>query len=155
MIRLNKITDYGVVVLSFLATRRGATVTTAEVAADTGVPVPTVAKILKILARAGIVASLRGAGGGYALARPAAEITIAQIVEALEGPIVLAECVDGSENQCGVEMLCPMRGGWNRISEAIAAALSEVTLLDMITPPDFPLPEGGMPASGADRGREA
>ncbi len=154
MIKLNKITDYGVVVLSFLATRRGATVTTAEIAADTGVPVPPVAKILKILARAGIVCSLRGAGGGYALARPAADISIAQIVEALEGPIALAECVDGSENQCGVEMLCPMRGGWNRISEAIASALSEVTLLDMITPPDFPVSAGGMPGTETAGRRE-
>ena len=75
----------------------------------------------------------RGAAGGYALSRAADEITVAQIIQALEGPIALTACVDGSSDQCDVESLCPMRGNWDKVNKAIYKALSELTLEDMST----------------------
>ena len=142
MIRLSKMTDYAVVMLSHMAAREGEVYTTCRLADRTAVPEPTAAKILKHLAKAGILASQRGSNGGYELARPAAEISVAEIIVALDGPIALAACVDGSEDHCGVERLCSMRGNWNRVTRAIRAALEEITLADMALPFAFsPAPE--------------
>ena len=80
------------------------------------------------------MASHRGAHGGYSLARSPADISVADLVEALEGPVALTACVDGAEGSCGVEAVCPMRGGWDRVNTAIRAALDSVTLADMLTP---------------------
>ena len=98
------------------------------------VPEPTAAKVLKLLARASLLASQRGSNGGYELARPAAEITVAEIIVALDGPIALAACVEGSLDHCGVEQLCSMRGNWNRVNRAIREALEDITLADMARP---------------------
>src|SRR5690606_19453958 len=107
----------------------------AQQIADLGaLPLPTVAKLLNSLARAGIVASHRGATGGYALGRPTSEITVADIVQALEGPIALTACVEGSSDPCGVSSLCPMAGNWNKVNQAIHSALASVTLADMTLP---------------------
>ena len=92
------------------------------------------AKLLKQLTSTGLVASRRGAGGGYALGRPATEITVASIIDALEGPIALAACVDGSVEQCEVEGICPMRGNWNPVNQVIRRALEEVSLHEMAAP---------------------
>ena len=73
----------------------------------------------------------RGATGGYTLDRPADEVSMAQIIQAMEGPIALTACVEGSGNHCEVECLCPMRGNWEQVNRAIHKALSEVTLADM------------------------
>jgi FeS assembly SUF system regulator len=138
MIKLNRLTDYGVVLMARLAReehRSEDTVLTAgQLAAESGVPAPTVAKILKQLTAAGLVVSQRGAGGGYALSRSAEEITAADIIDVLEGPVLLTACVDGSGDECGVEALCPMRGNWNKVNEAIRHALTEVSLVDMAAP---------------------
>lgn len=134
MIRLNRLTDYGVVLMAQLARAEGAVETASHLSAANGVPLPTAAKILKQLAAAGLIVSHRGAAGGYALSRPAARITVAEIVAALEGPIVLTACVEGSVEHCGVEALCPMRGNWNRVNEVIQRALTEVTLAEMAEP---------------------
>ena len=134
MFRLNRLTDYAVVVMSQMATRQEATSTAAEISRDTGVPLPTVAKVLNVLARGGLILSQRGASGGYALSRPAEEIGVADIIQAIEGPIALTACVDGSTAHCDVEGLCPMRGGWDKVNEAIRQALDQVTLADMVRP---------------------
>ena len=134
MIRLSKLTDYAVVMLSHMAAREGEVYTACRLADRTALPEPTVAKILKQLARAGILGSQRGSNGGYGLARPATEITVAEIIVALDGPIALAACVDGSDDHCGVERLCSMRGNWNRVNRAIRDALEDVTLADMAVP---------------------
>ncbi len=131
MLRLNRLTDYGIVVLAQMASAPGAQRSAQQIAHDTAVPLPTVAKLLNALARAGIVVSARGASGGYGLARAAGEITIAEVVQALEGPIALTACVDGSSDSCDVESLCPMRGNWEQVNHAIRKALQEVTLADM------------------------
>ncbi len=131
MIRLNRLTDYAIVVLSQMAQDRETVRTATQVSRGTGVPLPTVAKLLKTLARSGILASHRGANGGYTLGYAPEDISVAQIVGALEGPIALTACVDGSDDNCGVESLCPMRGNWNKVNAAIRQALGDISLADM------------------------
>lgn len=140
MIRLSKLTDYAIVVMSEMARRMGTVHTVSQLAERTGVPAPTVAKLMKALAPAGLMTSHRGAAGGYALARPAESITVADIVVALDGPIALTACVEGAGEECGVERLCPMRGGWEKINRAIRNALEQVTLADMMAGPWVPPP---------------
>lgn len=147
MVRLNRLTDYAVVVMVHLARARGV-VTAARLSRDTGLPQPTVAKVLALLAKAGLVAAQRGASGGYALSRGAAVISAAEIVEAVEGPITLAACVTGAERECDLEASCVMRGHWDKVNAAIAEALEGVSLEDMarprypfLEPPGGPRPE--------------
>lgn len=130
LLRLSKLTDYAVVVLTRLAHVDGL-VTSPGVAATTGIPEPTVAKVLKALTQAGLVTSRRGAHGGYRLARPLAQIPISDVIVALEGPIALTACVDGAHGFCEAEKLCPMRGRWDPVNDAIRGALSAITLADM------------------------
>ena len=137
MIKLSRLTYYGVVVMSQMAQNISAMKTAPELAASTGVPTPTVSKLLKLLVRGGLVESRRGVNGGYALTKNINDITAADIIEALEGPVALTACVDGSEADCGVESLCPMRGGWEKVNRAIRAALEEVTLAELSQPADF------------------
>jgi FeS assembly SUF system regulator len=130
MLRLSKLTDYAVVVLVRLS--RGEVVQTSPgIAASTGIPEPTVAKVLKALACSGLVASQRGAHGGYRLMRPLGAIPIADVIEAIEGPIALTACVDGGTGLCEAERICPMRGRWDPVNEAIHQALTNITLADM------------------------
>lgn len=104
-------------------------------AAATGVPEPTVRKVLKTLAHAGIVGSVRGTHGGYVLARPAADITVADVVIAVEGPIAVTECAsEATAGACDLEGRCNVQGPWQRISAAIRDALAGLTLADMAAP---------------------
>ncbi|TQV79055.1 SUF system Fe-S cluster assembly regulator [Denitrobaculum tricleocarpae] len=144
MFRLNRLTDYAVVVMSQMAMRPEKTNSAQEIAAESGVPLPTVSKLLGTLTRAGLMTSQRGATGGYVLSRSAESITMAEIIQALEGPIALTACVEGAESNCEVESLCPMRGNWNRVNSAIHSALSSVTLADM----SMSMPMFGVPAPG-------
>ena len=134
MLRLNRITDYAVVVLSQMAREPDRLVTAPQLAEDTQVPQPTVAKVLKALARGGVLTSHRGASGGYALARAPETISMLEVIRALEGPVSLTDCVDGAEGDCNVENLCPMRGNWDRVNDAIRVALESVSLADMAMP---------------------
>ncbi len=131
MFRLNRLTDYGVVVLSQMSRSPNDLHTAHQISQETAVPLPTVAKLLNALAHEHLIESHRGAAGGYTLKRPAAEISVAEVIQALEGPIALTACVEGSEHDCDVAALCPMRGNWDRVNKAIYGALSEVTLADM------------------------
>jgi FeS assembly SUF system regulator len=130
MFKVNRLTDYATVVLIDIARAEGVR-STQRIAERTGIPLPTVAKIMKSLNRAGLVASTRGSGGGYILGRPAAAITVADVIQAVEGPIALTACADTSDEHCGIETLCPVQGKWNRVNTAVRVALSEVTLADM------------------------
>lgn len=148
MLRISKLTDYGTVVLAHLATCESSVVSAAEVASATGVALPTVSKLLKTLARAGLVASTRGPSGGYRLARSAREISAADVVDALEGPVSITEC-SSADSHCEHESVCSVGGAWQRINIAIRMALSEVTLLDL-SHSNRPVPEfkiGGLPVS--------
>ena len=131
MFRLNRLTDYAVVVMTRMNHDPDSLRTAPQIARDTGIPLPTVAKLLNALARACLVMSHRGAAGGYTLSREAQEISVAEIIQALEGPIALTACVSGSGNHCDVETLCPMRGNWDRVNRAIREALNQVSLADM------------------------
>jgi FeS assembly SUF system regulator len=138
VIRLSKLADYAVVMLSHMAAREGEVYTTARLAERSSVPEPTAAKILKLLVRSGVLTSQRGSGGGYELARPASQISVSEIIVALDGPIALAACVDGSDEHCGVETLCSMRGNWNRVNRAIRDALDNISLAEMAFPFAYP-----------------
>ncbi|MBO0334797.1 SUF system Fe-S cluster assembly regulator [Sneathiella sp. CAU 1612] len=131
MIKLSKMTDYGVVIMSEMARLPGRTMTAPDVSLYTGLPVPTAAKILRILAKSPFLNSQRGAHGGYSLAKAPKDISIAEIVRAMEGPVAVTSCVDDSVDDCSVESCCPMRGGWEKINRALNTALEEVTLSDM------------------------
>ena len=130
MLRLSKLTDYAVVVLVRLSDSDGVQ-TSPGIAASTGIPEPTVAKVLKTLAAGGLVVSQRGARGGYRLLRSLSEVPIADVITAIDGPIALAACVDGSLSECESQGLCPVRGRWDPVNEAIHQALSAITLADM------------------------
>ena len=139
MFRLNRLTDYAVVVMTQMAQHPDRVSTAPQISQDIGVPLPTVSKLLNALARGGLLISHRGAAGGYTLANSADEISVAGIIQALEGPIALTACVTGSDDHCDVEALCPMRGNWNRVNQAIHQALDGVTLADMVPAPfEFP-----------------
>jgi FeS assembly SUF system regulator len=127
MIRMSKLTDYAIVVLAHLA-RAEATVTAQELARRSRVPLPTVSKLCKELSRAGLVVSHRGRRGGYSLSRGPEAISMAQVVEALEGPISLTECGDPASHRCGIEPFCEAKASWDPVSRAIQVALEQVPL---------------------------
>jgi FeS assembly SUF system regulator len=137
MIRITKQTDYGIVLLTHLAASAGRHFNAPELAAETHLPLPMVSKILKVLAREGLLLSHRGVKGGYSLARPPQEISMAEIIGALEGPIALTECID-DHSGCSHESLCRVRGNWQRINTAVRDALTGISLAEMVRP----LPQG-------------
>ena len=130
MLRISKLTDYGTVVLAHLASRDDDLVSAADVAGATGLAPPTVSKLLKALGRAGLVQSTRGAHGGYRLARAASEITAADVIDALEGPVSITEC-SSSDSHCEHEGNCSVGGAWQQINVAIRRALDDVSLVDL------------------------
>jgi FeS assembly SUF system regulator len=127
MIRMSKLTDYAIVLLAHLA-RGERTQTAHELAGRSRIPLPTVSKLCKELSRAGLVASHRGRHGGYSLARAPDAISMADVVEALEGPIGLTECVAPGGPACGIEAFCVARSSWEPVSRAIHGALEKVPL---------------------------
>ena len=136
MLRVSKLTDYATVVMTCLAAGDG--VMSAQALAERArLELPTVSKLLKQLAQAGLVASTRGINGGYRLARAPDRITIADVVTAMEGPIGMTEC-SAHAGLCGHEPHCGVRVNWQRISHAIAGALASVTIADMLHPPTKP-----------------
>lgn len=137
MLRLSKLTDYGTVVLAGMAREPQRLHTAAELAAGLHLAVPTVSKLLKQFAKAGLVSSQRGARGGYALARPAEEISAVAIIDAIEGPVAITQCSMG-HSRCGIEAVCGIGHNWQRISLAIREALRGVTLAQLARPVALP-----------------
>lgn len=132
VIKLSKLADYGIVIMTHLARPAGGQSSAQAIAQATRIPQPTASKILKALARHGLLRSQRGVNGGYELERPADDITVAQIIVALDGPIAVTDCVDGAVGSCVIERLCPARTNWERINAAIRDALNGVTLAEMV-----------------------
>ena len=130
MLRISKLTDYATVILARLAAEPERRFTATQIAAETHLASPTVSKLLKQLHRQGLVTSTRGAAGGYVLARPAADITAAQILDALEGPVALTECA-GVGSHCGIERTCRVGHSWQRVNLAIRRSLHEISLLEL------------------------
>ncbi len=134
MIRLSKLTDYGILLMTLVARDSAHSSRAArDLADEANLPLPTVSKILKILLASELLVSHRGAKGGYSLARAAEEISAADIIAAMEGPIGLTECSSLSGN-CELTSFCPMRSNWSVISVAIREALARVTLADLVAP---------------------
>ena len=150
MIRLSRTSDYGIVLMAHLAGCTDLAPHNArEVAADAGLPLPMVSKILKALAREGLLVSHRGAKGGYSLARRPEEISAAEMITALEGPIGLTECTV-HPGHCVQESNCHVREPWQRINAVVRQALVDVTLADLAR---APIPHGTVSISGTDLGR--
>jgi FeS assembly SUF system regulator len=147
VIRLSKLADYGIIIMTHLARGGGRSLSTSEIASATSVPQPMAGKILKALARAELLVSHRGAYGGYGLEREPSAISVAEIIEALDGPIALTACIDAETSDCTIERLCPTRTNWQRINGAIREALDGVTLDEMA----FSIPWAFLP----DRVRQA
>ena len=134
MLRVTKLTDYATVVLTVLAARPGEVLSATELADAAGLEPPTVSKLLKPLAQAGLVEGLRGVHGGYRLARAATDISLIEIVEAMEGPLAITEC-SHDQSQCGIAQQCGVRSNWRLINDVLAEALRGVTLAQMLKPP--------------------
>lgn len=125
--RLSNLADYAVVAMCAASRHCGGQRTSAtELAAETGLPLPTVQKLVSALSRAGLLRSVRGAGGGLQLARPAAAISLADIVEAIEGPIALTACIEGAD--CALNDDCRVRPHWPIVNQTLRAALADVPL---------------------------
>ncbi len=133
MLKLSKLGDYATLLMTALAAEPAHLHSAQQLARRTHVSAPTVSKLLKLLTRAGLVESIRGAQGGYRLARPPERITVADVVSALEGPFGLTEC-STHKGGCGIEQSCGVRANWRLINHAIQRALEAVTLAQMAMP---------------------
>ena len=133
MLRITKVTDYGVVIMSRFAQHPDGSVLTAkDIAHSTQIPFPMVSKILKLLGRNELLHSHRGVKGGYGLMRRAGDINLADIICALEGPIAMTECSDhGHAGDCRIEDSCRVRVNWQRINGVVRSALARITLAEM------------------------
>lgn len=138
MLRISKLTDYAVVVATQLATVDDAQ-SVRELGDTTGIPQPTVSKVLKALAKAGVVHATRGARGGYALAKGAGDTNVAEVISAIEGPIAVTECTDESSDACVHEPSCGVRTNWQRINLAVQSALEAISLAEMAASSQPPL----------------
>jgi FeS assembly SUF system regulator len=130
MLRISKLTDYGTVILACLATAPDRRLTATEVAERTRLGLPTVSKLLKSFHRAGLLTSTRGSRGGYQLARPAAAISAAAIIDAIEGPVAITEC-SGNHSACDLELSCSTGNAWQRINGAIRRSLDDISLAQL------------------------
>lgn len=130
--RLSSLADYAIVIMGAAARHCGGSrVSAAGLAEETGIPVPTAQKLVSLLTRAGLLASVRGQGGGIKLARPSAAISLADIVEAVEGPIALTACVESGRHDCALEGSCSVQPHWSAVNQAVRGALGEVTLASL------------------------
>ncbi|MFC3213383.1 MULTISPECIES: RrF2 family transcriptional regulator [Novosphingobium] len=142
--RLSSMADYAVVIMSAAARHCGTCslieqaggkrgrVSAAQLAEETGLPAPTVQKLVSKLSAAGLMRSSRGAGGGLRLARPPATISLADIVEAVEGPIALTACIDRVKSDCTLEGACTTRSHWPQVNAAVRGALAQVALTQFV-----------------------
>lgn len=133
MIKLSRLADYGVALLTRMAENTDRVHNALDLSVSTGLPTPTVSKVLATLARNGLLLSVRGAKGGYRLGRPPQGISVADIIIAIDGPIALTQCLEHSGG-CDVEALCPSRRGWELINVAVSQALEKVSLADIESP---------------------
>lgn len=134
MIRLTNLADYAVVVMAAAAREPGMKLSAARVAELTMIPAPTVAKLMGTLARGGLLTASRGVAGGFTLSRDPANISVVDVVEAVDGPIALTSCAGNDVNDCVMEGHCAIRGHWAPINQAVRGALAAVTLADLVRP---------------------
>ena len=146
--RLSSLADYAVVMMAAAARHcgGGARLNATLLAQETGVPLPTVQKLVSRLSAAGLLESARGTGGGFRLARPAAAISLADIIEAVEGPIAMTACVDEARHDCAMEDGCRVKPHWGAVNGVVRAALAGISLTSLASPaaavPMVRLPSG-------------
>jgi FeS assembly SUF system regulator len=130
--RLSSLADYAVVMLSAAARHtEDARLTATLLAEETGVPLPTAQKLMGRLAVAGLLSSARGTGGGFRLSRPPSSISLADIIEAVEGPIAMTACVEMGRHDCGLEGSCRVQPHWSAVNNAVKGALDGVSLASL------------------------
>jgi len=141
--RLSNMADYAVVTMSAAARHCGGVrVSATDLAGETGLPLPTVQKLVSKLSAAGLIESTRGTGGGFRLARPPATITLADSVEAIEGPIAMTACVDHGAHDCCIEQSCKVKPHWNAVNGAVRGALASVSLANLASQSPVPIVAG-------------
>ncbi|MFM7027658.1 MAG: SUF system Fe-S cluster assembly regulator [Chakrabartia sp.] len=146
--RLSSLADYAVVMMTACARHCGGTrINAGQLADETGIPLPTVQKLVSRLSSAGLLRSIRGAGGGFKLARPAAAISLAEIVEAIEGPIAMTACVEQGRHDCALEGSCSVQPHWPVVNQAIRGALAEISLTAIASPNGAGTPAFTVPAN--------
>jgi Rrf2 family protein len=143
ILRLSSLADYAVVLmraasrhcgssaLGLVDGKRRGRISATDLAEETGIPLPTAQKIVSLMTRAGLMKSVRGTGGGIMLARPAAAISLAEIIEAVEGPIALTACVESGKHSCALEGTCATQPHWGAVNQAVRGALGGVTLASL------------------------
>lgn len=142
--RLSSLADYAVVMMTAAARHCGglARVNATSLAQETGVPLPTAQKLVSRLSSAGLIESTRGTGGGFRLSRPPATITLADIIEAVEGPIALTTCVDTAQHDCVLDGSCRVKPHWAVVNNAVRGALAGITLTQLAATTPL-VPSGG------------
>jgi FeS assembly SUF system regulator len=148
MFRISKLTDYSTLVLGALAKQPDTLLAANAIVQLTHVPLPTVSKILKLLTKAGLLQSVRGAQGGYRLSLSPDQISVAQVVQALEGPWAVTECSHRGQHICQIESDCQLRTQWQMVSDILYSALANITLADLTSassPLKFYLPKTPTP----------
>lgn len=143
MLRMSKLADYGTVIMTFMARRPAEVHSAADLASRIGVAPSTASKVLKMLAREGLLVGSRGTKGGYRLGRSATEISLAQVLRAMDGPIGLTECTTLS-GLCSQESGCSVRSNWQRINGIVLQALQDVSLEQMTRPIASPIDVSGL-----------
>ncbi len=131
MLKISKLTDYGIMLLALMAKRPERSIFTArDLASESGLPLPTVGKLLKTLSHGDFLFSERGVNGGYGLAKTPESISVARVVELLDGPLAITAC-SATQESCGLETHCPSKKSWQKINQVVYQALSKLTLADM------------------------
>ena len=148
MLRVTKLADYGIVILTYLAAHRENTYNARDIANLVNLPLPVVSKVLKLLGKSGLVASQRGIKGGYGLAHAPEKITVAAIIQAVEGPIAVTEC--NTNRDCDLQTGCPVRTNWHLINRTIQSALERISLAEMTQPMAQPLVSLTVPGGASE-----
>ncbi|MBI2570076.1 MAG: SUF system Fe-S cluster assembly regulator [Candidatus Schekmanbacteria bacterium] len=146
VIKITRQADYGIILMTHLAVSRALLFTARDLAGEVGLPLPTVSKILKQLCRAGVLDSYRGVKGGYRLSRAPESISVAEVIDALDGPVGITECVDAERSECTLAPGCRVKSNWRLINDAIATVLKGISLSEMVSPmasPRLAAPGGG------------
>jgi len=135
MVRLGKLTDYGLVLMTCIGRSEGRTLRTArDLARESRLPISTVSKLLKELSQSGLLVSQRGTKGGYILARGSHDISVIDIIAAIEGPVAFTECTTDVTGLCGIEPCCPIKKNQQVINQAVRGVLEKITLGNLIEP---------------------
>jgi FeS assembly SUF system regulator, gammaproteobacterial len=148
MLKLTRLADYGVVLITHIAASTEAVRSAQSLAELTGVPLPTVSKLLSMFARGGLLQAVRGARGGFRLARDAQDISVADIIVVVDGPIALTQCLEAGSSVCDLELLCPSRYAWGTINRAIRETLENLSVADLLLPPAGPFDAMKIPEQG-------